>query len=63
MDGGAWEATVHGIAELDMTERFHHNDDTAYNLNKQSDNIQSCHTPFAILSQSVVLCKVLTIAS
>ena len=46
-----------------MTERFHHNDDTAYNLNKQSDNIQSCHTPFAILSQSVVLCKVLTIAS
>ena len=62
MEGGAWQATVHGIAESDMTERFH-DDDTAYNLNKQSDNIESCHTLFAILSQSVVLCKVLTIAS
>ena len=35
----------------------------AYKLNKQSDNIQSCHTPFLILNQSVVPCKVLTVAS
>ena len=23
MDGGAWWTTVHGVAELDMTERLH----------------------------------------
>ena len=23
MDGGAWWATVHGVTELDATERFH----------------------------------------
>ena len=23
MDGGAWQATVHGFAELDTTERLH----------------------------------------
>ena len=23
MDGGAWWATVHGVKELDMTERLH----------------------------------------
>ena len=36
---------------------------SAYNLNKQDDNIQPCHTPFPILNQSVVLCLVLNVAS
>ena len=36
---------------------------SAYNLNKQGDNIQPCCTPFPILNQSVVLCKVLNVAS
>ena len=31
---------------------------SAYKLNKQSNNIQSCHTPFPILNQSVVPCPV-----
>ena len=35
---------------------------STYNLNKQGDNIQPCHTPFSILNQSV-LHKVLTVAS
>ena len=35
---------------------------SAYKLNKQGDNIQPCHTPFPILNQSVVSCKVLTAA-
>ena len=36
---------------------------SAYKLNKQGDNIQSWHTPFPILSQSIVPCLVLTVAS
>ena len=36
---------------------------SAYKLNKQSVNIQSCHTPFPILNQSIVSCPVLTVAS
>ena len=32
-------------------------------LNKQGDNIQLWHTPFPILSQSVVPCLILTVAS
>ena len=36
---------------------------SAYKLNKQGDNIQSCHTPFPGLNLSVVPCVVLTIAS
>ena len=32
---------------------------SAYKLNKQGDNVQSWHTPFPILNQSVVPCKVL----
>ena len=36
---------------------------SAYKLNKQGDNIQPWHTPFLILSQTVVQCPVLTVAS
>ena len=36
---------------------------SAYNLNKQSDNIQPWRTPFPIWNQSVVPCPVLTVAS
>ena len=36
---------------------------SAYKLNKQGDNIQSCCTPFPILNQSVVPCLVLTAAA
>ena len=35
----------------------------AYKLNKQGDNIQPWHTPFPIWNQSIVPCKVLTVAS
>ena len=35
---------------------------SAYKLNKQDDNIQSCSTPFPVWDQSV-LCSVLTVAS
>ena len=34
-----------------------------YKLNKQSNNIQPCCTPFPILNQSVVPCLILTVAS
>ena len=36
---------------------------SAYKLNKQSENTQPWHTPFPIWNQSVVPCRVLTIAS
>ena len=36
---------------------------TAYQLNKQGDNIQPWRTPFPIWKQSVVPCPVLTVAS
>ena len=36
---------------------------SAHKLNKQGDNIQSWHTPFPILNQSIVPCLVLTVAS
>ena len=36
---------------------------SAYKLNKQGDNIQSWHTSFPILTQSVVPCPVLNVAS
>ena len=35
---------------------------SAYELNKQGDHIQSCHTPFPTWNQSVVPCLVLTVA-
>ena len=36
---------------------------SAYNLNKQGDNIQPWCTPFLIWNQSIVPCPVLTVAS
>ena len=36
---------------------------SAYKLNKQSDSVQPCCTPFPIWNQSVVPCLVLTVAS
>ena len=36
---------------------------SVYKLNKQDDNIQPCYTPFPILNQSVVPCKIVTVAS
>ena len=36
---------------------------SAYKLNKQGDNIQSCLTPFPVWNQSVVTSPVLTVAS
>ena len=36
---------------------------SAYEFNKQGDNIQPCCTPFPILNQSVLPCLVLTTAS
>ena len=38
-------------------------DASAYKLNKKGDNIQLCLTPFPILNQSVVPCKILTVGS
>jgi len=35
---------------------------SAYNLNKQDDNVQPWHTPFPIWNQSVVPCPLLTVA-
>ena len=36
---------------------------SAYNFNKQSDDIQFCHTSFPIVNQSIVSWLVLTVAS
>ena len=36
---------------------------SAYKLNKQGDNIQPWHTPFPTWNQSVVPCRVVTVAS
>ena len=35
---------------------------STYKLNKPGDIIQPCHTPFPTLNQSVVPCKILTVA-
>ena len=34
---------------------------STYKLKKLDDNIQPCHTPFSMLNQSVVPCKILTV--
>ena len=36
---------------------------SAYMLNKEGNNIQSCPTPGSVLNQSIVPCPVLTVAS
>ena len=36
---------------------------SSYKLNNQGDNIQSWHSPFLILNQTVVQCPILTVAS
>jgi len=36
---------------------------SAFNLNKQGNNIQPCHTAFPVLNQSVVPYLVLAVAS
>ena len=50
------------IAACNSSKLAFHKMDSACKLNKQGDNIQPC-TPFTILNQSFVPCKVLTIAS
>ena len=36
---------------------------SAYKLNKQGDNLQTCCTPFPIWNQFIVLCPLLTVVS
>ena len=50
-----WDCT-----DLDRTEQLIHTQ-SAYKLNKQGDNIQSWHTPFPTLNQSIFSCPVLTL--
>jgi len=57
-DREAWCGVVHGVTKIGhnwATEQQH----SANKLNKQADNIQLCCTPFPILNQSFVSCKVL----
>ena len=35
---------------------------SAYELNKQDDNTEPCHSPFPVLNQSIVPCPILTVA-
>ena len=36
---------------------------SAHKLNKQGDNVQPWYTPFSVLNQSIVPCRLLTVAS
>ena len=51
------------IPACDSSSTTFHMMYSEHKLNKQNDNIQPCHTPFPILNQSVVPCKVLIVAS
>ena len=51
-----------GNLDSDLSNPTFHVMYSAYKLNKQSDNIQSCRTLFPILNQSDAACPVLTVA-
>ena len=51
-----------GCKESDMTKRLNWTE-SAYKLNKQSDNKQPWHIPFPVWNQAIVPCSVLTVAS
>ena len=51
------------IPSWDSSSPAFHMTYSAYKLNKQGYNIQPWHVPFSILSQSIVPCKFLTVAS
>ena len=61
-EGQEGQALKHMGSQSDMTGRLNKNN-SAYKLNKQGDSVQAWHTPFPILNQSAVLCKVLIVAS
>ena len=68
VNSGSWWWTGRpGVLQSDGSQGVRHDWaielNSAYKINKQSDNIQTCHTPFPILNQSFVPCPVLTVAS
>ena len=61
MDREAWRAAIHGVAN--SRTRLSDWSDLKLKLNKHSGSIRAWCIPFPILNQSVVPCKVLTVAS
>ena len=59
-----WTEGPGGLQSVGLQRAGHDwaiNTHSVYRLNKQGDNIWSCCTPFPLVNQSVVPCKVLTI--